>query len=72
MLIVDWGTTSLRIYKIREPGLVEEVIESRLGIMNVNNNDFSSVLSELLNPSDMNDQIVMVGMKHLTFKHLPQ
>ena len=62
MLIVDWGTTSLRIYKIREPGLVEEVIESRLGIMNVTNNDFSSVLSELLNPSDMNDQIVMFGM----------
>ena len=44
MLAVDWGTSSLRIYRLDDGGGVRERRESGNGILNVRNDAFARTL----------------------------
>ena len=62
MIAVDWGTSSLRIYRLDETGAVRARREAPSGIMNVAAGCFAETLEAQLGPWIDDAPIVMSGM----------
>ncbi len=49
MIVVDWGTTNLRVFSCRSDGTVLDRVQSSQGIKSVPTDGFPAVLSQLIN-----------------------
>src|SRR5438309_5218938 len=62
MIAVDWGTSSLRIYRLDESGAIRARRESPSGIMSVAGGAFAETLEAQLQDWIDDEPIVMSGM----------